>query len=175
MSRMSCSFNLQPVHPDVILRIIREMCMSKATGIDDISVESIKLVVDLLLAQITHIINLAITQSQFPTAWKKAKIVPLFKKGSPLEAKNYRHIALPVFSKILEKAVFLQIIDYLNANKLYHPNHHRFLSNHNTVTGIIQMYDIWTYSLEKKQMAGVMMVDLSAAFDMVTIHYFKKN
>ena len=80
MSRMSCSFNLQPVHPDVILRIIREMCMSKATGIDDISVESIKLVADLLLAPITHIINLAITQSQFPTAWKKAKIVPLLRK-----------------------------------------------------------------------------------------------
>ena len=74
---------------------------------------------------------------------------------------------MPVFSKILEKAVFLQIVDYLNANQLYHPNHHGFRYNHNTVTGIIQMYDIWTDSLEKKQMAGVMMVDLLAAFDMV--------
>ena len=50
---------------------------------------------------------------------------------------------------------------------MYHPNHHGFRSNHNTVTGIIQMYDIWTESLENKQMSGVMMVDLSAAFDMV--------
>ena len=29
------------------------------------------------------------------------------------------------------------------------------------------MYDVWAKSLDDKEMAGVMMVDLSAAFDMV--------
>ena len=34
-------------------------------------------------------------------------------------------------------------------------------------TAIIEMYDRWVESIEKGDMAGVMMIDLSAAFDLV--------
>ena len=41
---------------------------------------------------------------------------------------------------------------------------------HNTCTALLQMYDTWIEALEKGSMVGVMMVDLSAAFDMVDHH-----
>ena len=92
----------------------------------------------------------------------------MLKKGDPLIAKNYRPVALlPIFSKILERVVFNQLVTYLDSNNLIHPNHHGSRSGHSTATALIQMYDTWVEEVDKGNMVGVMMVDLSAAFDMV--------
>ena len=94
--------------------------------------------------------------------------MPLLKKGDHLIPQNYRPVALlPVLSKILEKAVFMQIMDYLDANKLLHPNHHGSRPYHNTCTALLDMYCSWIDSYEKDEVTGVMMLDLSAAFDLV--------
>ena len=37
----------------------------------------------------------------------------------------------------------------------------------NTATAQVQMYDQWLEDVEEGNMVGVMMIDLSAAFDMV--------
>ena len=128
----------------------------------------IKLVAQNILAPLTHIINLSISTSTFPSSWKLAKVVPLLKKGDPLMAQNYRPVALlPIFSKILERMVFNQLVSYLDTNNLIHPNHHGSRAGYSTVTALIQMYDTWVEEVDNGKMVGVMMIDLSAAFDMV--------
>ena len=168
MKNRSCSFSIQPVSPSEVEKIIRNLRNSKSTGVDFIDTWVIKLVAKDILPAITHIVNLSILHSKFPNSWKLSKVVPLLKKGDPLEPKNYRPVALlPIFSKILEKVVFLQLVEYLDRNCLLHPNHHGSRSNHNTATALIQLYDQWLEEVEEGKMVGVMMVDLSAAFDMV--------
>ena len=153
---------------DEVLDIIKALKNSKSTGVDNLDTWTIKLVAEDILPAITHILNLSISQSKFPTMWKQAKVVPSLKKGDPLIPKNYRPVALlPILSKILEKAVFLQIVEYLDSNNLLSPNHHGCRRWHNTATALIQMYDQWVEEVEAGQMVGVMMIDLSAAFDMV--------
>ena len=121
-----------------------------------------------IIPAITHIINLSIETQEFPTSWKCAKIIPLHKKDDELNPKNYRPVAiLPILSKILEKAVFLQIIDYMDNNHLLHPNHHGFRAGHSTTTGLIQMYDKWVEAIDRGQYTGACFLDLSAAFDIV--------
>ena len=160
--------NFRPVSPDEVLTIIKSLKNSKSTGVDYLDTWTIKLVAENILPAITHIINLSISQSKFPCMWKQAKVVPLLKKGDALSPKNYRPVALlPILSKILEKDVFLQVVAYLDKIKLLHPNHHGCRSGHNTATALIQMYDQWTEEVEAGQMVGVMMIELSAAFDMV--------
>jgi hypothetical protein len=79
----------------------------------------IKLVAPHILPALTHIINLSIRDGEFPAIWKKAKIVPLLKKGDALDPKNYRPVALlPIFSKILERAVLSQPNHNLNLTQL---------------------------------------------------------
>ena len=168
MSQRSCSFGFKAVHPDEVLKIIRNLKNSKATGIDEIDTYIIKLAANDLVPAITHIINLSLRDASFPTSWKKAKVVPLLKKGDALDPKNYRPVALlPILSKILERAVFHQLVDYLDENSLIHPNHHGSRKGHNTTTALIQMYDYWVKAVDNGEMAGAMMLDLSAAFDMV--------
>ena len=168
MSDRQCSFSMGSVHPDEVLKIIRNLKNSKSTGTDDIDTYVVKLVADEIVAPLTHIINISIQRSIFPSMWKHAKVVPLLKKGDPLIPKNYRPVALlPIFSKILERVVFNQLVRYLDSNSLIHPNHHGSRAGHSTATALIQMYDSWAEEVDRGNMVGVMMVDLSAAFDMV--------
>ena len=168
MQGRECTFSMQPVRPEQVAKIIAGLKNSKSTGADHINTWIIKLVAVEILPAVTHIINLSISNSEFPTLWKLAKVVPLLKKDDPVVPKNYRPVALlPVLSKILEKAVFLQLVEYLDENGLFSVNHHGSRHNHNTATALMQMYDQWVEEVETGKMVGVMMIDLSAAFDMV--------
>ena len=150
MSQRSVSFSLQAVHPDEVLKIIQQLKNSKSTGLDYLDTYTIKLAAKHILPAITHIINLSIRDSAFPTSWKKAKVVPLLKKGDPLDPKNYRPVALlPILSKILERAIFSQLVKYLEENSLIHPNHHGSRKGHSTATALIQMYDTWVSAVDE--------------------------
>jgi len=57
--------------------------------------------------QLTHIINLSISQGIFPDSMKIAKVFPIFKQGSRLSCDNYQPILiLSTWSKIFEKIAF---------------------------------------------------------------------
>ena len=55
----------------------------------------------------------------------------------------------------------------MNDNNLLHPNHHGFRAQHSTTTAVLQMYDSWIEAANKGELAGVAMIDQSAAFDCV--------
>ena len=74
---------------------------------------------------------------------------------------------MTIFSKIIEKAVFLQLVQYLDSNSLLNPNQHGSRQGHNTATALVQMYDHWVELVEAGMMVGVNVIDFSAAFDMV--------
>ena len=168
METRMCSMKFRSVKPKEVYDIIKNLKNSKSTGIDFIDTATIKLVAKDILPAITHIVNLSLSQSTFPQIWKHSKVIPLLKKDDPLNPKNYRPVALlPILSKILEKSVFLQLVEYLDNFKLLSPNHHGSRHSHNTATALIQMYDQWTEEVEEGKLVGIMMIDLSAAFDMV--------
>ena len=171
MAGRQCSFKLDTVHPDQVDKIISSLNNSNASGLDLIDTSVIKLVKSEILPAVTHIINLSITSRIFPTSWKRSKVIPLHKKDDLLNPKNYRPVAiLPILSKILERVVFNQMISYLDSNGLLHPNHHAYRAQHNTTTALVQMYDGWLQAAEAGQLAGVCLLDMSAAFDVVNHH-----
>ena len=47
----------------------------------------------------THIVNLSIQQSTFPSLYKFAKVIPLLKKDDPLEAKKLQACGHPLYPK----------------------------------------------------------------------------
>ena len=168
MKGRTTMFSLSCVHPDAVRKIILGLKNSKSSGVDNIDTYVIKLMVDDILPAVTHIVNLSIQQSSFPDLYKLAKIIPLLKKDDPLLPKNYRPVAiLCILSKVIERVVFIQIVEYMNSNNFFHPNHHGFRGHHSTSTAMIQMYDTWVQAVDKGELAGVCMLDMSAAFDVV--------
>ena len=115
-----------------------------------------------------HIVTLSVMKKRFPTQWKYAKVLPLHKKLSSLESKNYRPVAiLSPLSKILEKAMYEQIYNYFTNNKIFHPNLHGYRKNRSTQTALLQLYDRWVQAAADEQVSGAVLLDLSAAFDLV--------
>ena len=55
----------------------------------------------------------------------------------------------------------------MEKNNLLHPSHHGFRSKHNTSTALLQMMDVWLEAFDEDEVTAVIMVDLSAAFDVV--------
>ena len=165
MKDRSSQFSLSCVHPDLVKKIILGLKNSKSYGIDKIDTYILKLIINDILPAVTHIDNLSIQQAKFPTMYKMAKVIPLLKKDDPLDPKNYRPVAiLPILSKVIERVVFAQVVEYMNKNELFHPNHHGFRAYHSTSTAMIQMYDTWVKAEDKGELTGVCMLDMSAAW-----------
>ena len=164
-----CQFQLKLVDSDEVLKLIKGLKNSTATGVDYIDTKTVKLGAEKLAPIMAHIINLSIVSSTFPKIWKWHKVVPLLKSSTsdPLMPKSYRPVALlPILSKLLEKVVFNQLVLYLEQNGLIHPNLHGSRAGHSTATALTQMYDHWVEEVDQGKMVGVLICDQSAAFDL---------
>ena len=169
MVNRNFSFKINNVKEEEVLKVIQGLKNSAATGTDFIDTKSIKIAAELIVPALTHIINLSINTSTFPSLWKHAKVVPLLKSSTAdnLQPKSYRPVALlPILSKVLEKVVFGQFVQYLEQNHLIHPNLHGSRAAHSTSTALIQLYDRWAEECENNKVVGVLICDQSAAFDL---------
>ena len=63
----------------------------------------------------------------------------------------------------------MQVLSHMDSNKFFNPSHHAYRSFHSTTTAMLQMYDTWLDAVEDCNLAGVCMVDMSSAFDVVQI------
>ncbi len=69
-------------------------------------------------------------------------VVSLFKKGDQENVSNYRPISLlPVLSKILEKIVSNQLLDFLLRNNLLSNSQHGFRPNLSTESALLKVTD----------------------------------
>ena len=100
-------FSLITVGEQFVLREILNLNPAKSTGLDDIPARFIRDGASILKIPITFIVNMSITSGTVPDDMKVARVKPLYKENSSLEAGNYRPVSiLSVVSKILEVCIF---------------------------------------------------------------------
>ncbi|KAK3523833.1 hypothetical protein QTP70_010443 [Hemibagrus guttatus] len=123
-----------------------------------------------LLPFITPFINGSITSGHVPTAFKKAKVIPILKKPAldPSDISNYSLVSLLSFlSKILECIVYNQLSDYLLQNNLHDPNKSGFKAAHSTETALLAVTEKLHAARSAKLSSVLILLNLSAAFDRV--------
>ena len=115
-------FKLKTVSENKVLQILKQLKSKKSFGHDGISSQVLKIGAKILVIPLTYIINTSILTRKFPTNWKIAKVIPLYKKGDKKVLKNYRSVSLlSVAGMVLEKVVAMQIEDFFEENKLFAP------------------------------------------------------
>ena len=168
MKNKTCQLNLSHISVQKVEKLLRGLSTSRSTGMDELDNYSVKISAPIIAVPLHHIITLSIMQHKFPSQWKLAKVLPLHKKLDPLNKKNFRPVAiLSPLSKVLEKIVYEQMYTYFTGNKILHPNLHGYRTNRSTQTALLQMYDHWVQGASKGQVSGAVLLDLSAAFDLV--------
>ena len=156
------------VNETEVFQIIKDINISKSSGIDDVSSFVLKEGSKILITGITYMFNLSIRHSKFPTAWKQALVIPITKSGNLTMVKNYRPISLlPLPGKILEKLIPSQLSEYLENDQLLTDKQHGFRKSHSTIHSVAQLTDYINRKMDIRIPTLAAFVDFRKAFDCV--------
>ena len=100
------------------------MKMTKSTGFHGISMQMINKIKNPILPLILNLINNIIEKQKFPDILKIQKVIPINKSGDFLNPSDYRGInLLSPLSNFFENVLKIQILEFLDNNKLIELNH----------------------------------------------------
>ena len=115
---------------------------SKASGQDGISARMLKCTAYSIAPSITKLFNLSLTTGTIPSVWKKSLIVPIPKNQELSNPSNYRPVSLlPIVSKVLERHIFMIVMDHLKLNHPLSAFQWGFLEGRSTVTALLHLTD----------------------------------
>jgi len=121
-----------------------------------------------LSVPIARLINMSFGTGIFPDILKEAHIVPVHKSGSEYEVCNYRPISvLSYISKIFEKCLTIRIVHYANRCELLCLEQFGFRKGRNTTDALVSVTEYVYKSLNAKEHAVGVFIDLRKAFDTV--------
>ena len=102
----------------------------------------------------------------FPENLKLADVSPLFKKDDETFVENYRPVSvLPTASKVFERIMQKQISDYVG--KFLSPFLCGYRKCFSTQNALLTLIERWKLCLDKEGFAGVLLMDLSKAFETI--------
>ena len=111
----SKSMYFRPITPSEVLDIVNAFDNNKSPESDDIHPRVFKQSITFILKPLCNIFNLSLERRIFPQNLKRAKVIPIYKKGEHNKLNNYRPISLlSIFSKTLEKLVYNRLISFLD-------------------------------------------------------------
>lgn len=164
------SFVLLETDLSEVITLINSLKNTASSGNDNISSKILKQNIPSLAAPLTHICNLAISTGIFPQVLKQSVITPIHKDGDKATLSNYRPISiLPTISKILEKILNNQLIQYLEKNNLLSPNQFGFRRGKSTADAVSQLTEKIARGLDEKDRCLAVFLDLRKAFDTISI------
>ena len=104
----------------------------------------------------------------FPVQLKIAKVIPIHKSGPKTEVSNYRPISLlSSFSKIFEKIMHNRVVNFLEDNNALYDMQFGFRAGRSCEQALLTANNEILSALSKKQIALLLLIDFSKAFDMV--------
>jgi len=114
--------------------------------------------------------NWSLEHGVVPSTFKSAYITPLLKKADvdPADPDSYRPISnLSVISKLLERLVAKQLVKFLTDNNLLPDLQSAYRTNHSTETAVLKVVADILQALDSGDLAVLVLIDLSTAFDAV--------
>ena len=160
--------NLNRVTESEVFKIVKDINVSKSSGLDDISSFVVKESFMILISEITHMYNISISSSKFPNSWKQATVIPIPKAGNLTLVQNYRPISLlPLPGKVIEKLILQQLSGFLEVDSILDDNQHGFRKNHSTVHSVTQLTNYISKKMDSKIPTLVAYIDFKKAFDCV--------
>jgi retron-type reverse transcriptase len=157
-------FAFSPIDEHFSEKIIKGLNPKKATGMDNIPAKALIAAHDILAAPFARLYNKCISSSSFPSEAKRAEIIPIYKKNDSLEKKNHRPVSiLTSSSKILESIMDRQLKSWLE--EIYDTYLAAFRAGYSCQNVLLALCEKWKKAKEINQIPGILLVDLSKAFD----------
>jgi len=163
-----CFQQFRPLTTNDVISAIRRL-PDKSSSADPVPTSVLKQIANIIAPFIAELFNCSLRKGLFPAQLKEVFITPVLKK-SGLDATNassYRPISnLSVLSKLLERLVARQVMEYLSLADLP-PLQSGSRQAHSTETAVLPVLSDILQAVDRGDLAALVLLDLSAAFDTV--------
>ena len=156
------------VNENGVEKLLKKINPNKAQGPDNVQNRVLKECATELTPAVTSLFNLSLSTSLLPSAWTKANVSPIFKKGNRHHAENYRPVSLTsVLSKTLEHIVYSNILKHLDKHNILTKLNHGFRKGYSCETQLALTLDDIVRNFDRNIQTDVVVLDFSKAFDKV--------
>ena len=136
----------------------------------------VKKIIRCIAEPLCHLFNLCINESTYPDGMKITIIKPLFKANDKHDLTNYRPISLlPQVSKIFEKIIYKQLVDFITKNKIIDKCQFGFIEKSNTTLSHLNLQHFIFSQKSKNKKVASLFLDLKKAFDVVDHNILIEN
>ncbi|CAM5087737.1 unnamed protein product [Eretmochelys imbricata] len=143
--------------------------MHKSMGPDSLHPRVLRELVDVIAELLDIIFENSWGSGEVPYDWKKANVVPIFKKGKKEDPGNYRPVSLTsVPGKIIKQVWKESISKHLEQRKGIRDSQHGFTKGKSCLTNLIAFYDEITGSVDEGKAVDLIYLDISKAFDTIS-------
>ncbi|CAM4531595.1 unnamed protein product [Caretta caretta] len=157
------------VEKEVVRDYLEKLDVHKSMGPDALHLRVLKELVAVIAEPLAIIFENSWRSGEVPDNWKKANVVPIFKKGKKEDPGNYRPVSLTsVPGKIMEQVLKESILKHLHGRKVIRNSQHGFTKGRSCLTNLIAFYDEITGSVDEGKAVDVLFLDFSKAFDTVS-------
>ena len=151
-----------------VAKLLRNLKPHKATGPDGVPARLLKEIAEEVAPAVTLLFQASLDQGRIPLSWKKALIVPIFKKGNRSVASNYRQISLTtILCKLCEHIIHCAIIGHLSKHDILTDSQHGFRKRSCDTQLILTIHDL-ARGIEEKEQTDLILLDFAKAFDKVS-------
>ena len=157
-----------PITGEELRNVMKSVKSGKATYLDDVSNDAIKLGLPILEEALQHVFNIVTSVQTFPGTWNVGLITPLHKKGDKLNADNYLGI---IISSCVGK-IYLKLTSRIEkcmiTNNLWCINQCGFKKDHRTEDYLFVLNTIYESHVARGQ-GNIYLdfVDFSQFFDTI--------
>ena len=171
-------YDFREVAEEQVLSLLKAINPHKASGPDHIPGCLLLNCAKVLAPSVTSLFNKSLSTSTLPEAFRCAVVCPVYKSGNldPNAPGSYRPISLlPILSKLLEKIVHAQLMDFIEDRHLLPDEQFAFRKHHSTEDALTLAINRWTSVQDRRHRTGVVFLDMSKAFDSVLHHQLLKD
>ena len=139
-----------------------------AVGYDEITVDTLRLSVDILNEPLCYLCNRSLIEGAFPNRIKLANVVPFFKSRDPMLFNSYRPVSLLcVLSKVFERVMNSRLLPFIEKYNLLYHYQFGFRQMHPSYMALMIMMDKITAAMNRGDLVVGIFLDFSKAFDTV--------
>ena len=149
-----------------VIEAIMKLSSSSASGPDGFACILLKNCVSSLSKPLFQLYRKCLDDGTVPKSFKRSCITPIFKAGNKGLGVNYRPVGLTSqLSKVFEKIVREQMLDFFEKNYLLNNTQHGFRKGRSCVSQLIEHFEKIIENLNQGYNVDVIYLDFCKAFD----------
>ena len=134
---------------DSVRRKLKAINPNKSAGPDDIALKLLKLAEPAIVSPWTGLFSFCAHLGETFTDWKKARLIPVYKKDDEVDTNNYRPISLlTVPSKIMESCASESVVRHVFQNNLVTDKQWAYREGHSTELLLVHLSEIGTTAID---------------------------